>query len=252
VADFAFGLKKFLTWLVLPPVGPVLLSMIGLALIARRPRLGRALAWGGLALLVALAMPIVAYGLLASLESGEPLALERAREADAIVVIAGGLRRGAREYGGDTLNGLTLDRVRYGAWVARRTRLPILVSGGIGRDGAREADLMRRALEEEFGVKVRWVENQSRDTSGNARLSADLLRAAGVRRIVLVTHGVDMRRAGDAFRAAGLEVIAAPTGLARPPGDAWRDWLPGIGALVGSYYALYEHLALAARRMRLD
>lgn len=250
--DFLFGLKKVLTLLVLPPVGPVLVAAVGLALLGRRPRLGRALAWGGLALLVVLAMPIVAYRLLASLETGEPLDPAQARGADAIVIIAGGLRRGAREYGGDTLNGLTLDRVRYGAWLARRTALPVLVSGGIGADGSREADVMRRVLEEEFGVKARWVENRSRDTTENARYASALLRESGARRIVLVTHGLDMRRAGAAFRAAGLEVIAAPTGLARAPGDAWRDWTPGMGALVGSYYALYEHLALAARRLGIN
>jgi uncharacterized SAM-binding protein YcdF (DUF218 family) len=252
VDDFTFGLKKVLTLLMLPPVGPVLISALGLLLLKRRPRLGRALAWGGLVLLIALALPIVAYGLLASLETGEPLDPAQARGADAIVIIAGGLRRGAREYGGDTLNGLSIDRVRYGAWLARRTALPVLVSGGIGNEGTREADLMRRVLEEEFGVKVRWVENRSRNTSENARYAAALLRESGAKRIVLVTHGLDMRRAGEDFRATGLDVIAAPTGLPRPPGEAWRDWMPGMGALVGSYYALYEHLALTARRLGLN
>ena len=39
---------------------------------------------------------------------------------------------------------------------------------------------MREALERDFGVKVRWVENASRDTAENARLSAPILKAAGV------------------------------------------------------------------------
>jgi uncharacterized SAM-binding protein YcdF (DUF218 family) len=168
------------------------------------------------------------------------------------VILAGGLRRAAPEYGGDTLNGLSLDRVRYGARLARRTGLPVLVSGGIGAGESREADLMRRVLEEELGVKVRWTENRSRNTRENAQRSAVLLREANARRVVLVTHGVDMRRAGAEFRAAGLEVIAAPTGL---PGTAplgWRDWVPGLGAFAGSYYALYEHLANAMRAMGLN
>ena len=111
---------------------------------------------------------------------------------------------------------------------------------------------MERVMREEFGVTPRWVEAQSRNTRENALHSAALLREAGVRRIVLVTHGVDMRRAGDEFRAAGLEVIAAPTGLPGRPGDVWRDWVPGMGALVGSYYALYEHLANAMRGLGLN
>jgi hypothetical protein len=34
------------------------------------------------------------------------------------------------EYGGDTLGRLTLERVRYGARVAKKTGLPVLVAGG--------------------------------------------------------------------------------------------------------------------------
>ena len=37
------------------------------------------------------------------------------------------------------------------------------------------------------------------------------LEAAGVRRILLVTHAMHMKRARDAFEAAGLEVVPAPT-----------------------------------------
>jgi uncharacterized SAM-binding protein YcdF (DUF218 family) len=210
------------------------------------------LAWSGPAVLIVLSLPLVSYVLLTSLETGEPLDPAQAKEAGAIVVIAGGLRRGAREYGGDTLNGLSLDRLRYGAWLARRTGLPVLVSGGIGADGATEADVMARVLREELGIAPRWVESKSRNTRENALNSAALLRESGVRRIVLVTHGVDMRRAGDEFRAAGLEVMAAPTGLPGRPGEVWRDWVPGIGAFVGSYYALYEHLANLMRALRLN
>jgi uncharacterized SAM-binding protein YcdF (DUF218 family) len=252
VDELLFQTKKILTLLVLPPVGPALLAMLGLALLARRPRIGRLLAWTGMLLLLVLSLPLVSYALLTSLETGEALDPAQAKDAGAIVVLAGGLRRGAREYGGDTLNGLSFDRVRYGAWLARRTGLPVLVSGGIGADAAKEADIMARVMREELGVTARWVETKSRNTRENAQYSAALLREAGVQRIVLVTHGVDMRRAGDEFRATGLAVIAAPTGLPGRPGDVWRDWVPGIGAFVGSYYALYEHLANAMRRLGLN
>jgi uncharacterized SAM-binding protein YcdF (DUF218 family) len=252
VADFIFQLKKTLTLIALPPVGPVLLAMLGLALLRRRPRLGIVLVWAGLLVLVAVSLPVVSRALLASLETGEPLDPAQAKQADAIVIIAGGVRRDAREYGGDTVNSLSLDRVRYGAWLARRTGLPVLVSGGTVAGGAKEAEVMRDVLENELGVKVRWTEDRSRNTHENARYSAALLRESGVKRVVLVTHGMDMRRAGDEFRAAGLEVLSAPTGLPGAPGEAWREWVPGIGAFVGSYYALYEHLANAMRSLGLN
>lgn len=87
-----------------------------------------------------------------------------AREAQAIVILGGGVRRHAPEFGGETLGRLTLERVRYGARVARETRLPLLVTGGALFGGSTEAALMKRALEEEFNVAVRWTEERSRDT----------------------------------------------------------------------------------------
>jgi len=54
----------------------------------------------------------------------------QASSAQAIVVLGGGTRRNAPEYGGDTLGALTLERLRYGTVVARVTHLPMLLSGG--------------------------------------------------------------------------------------------------------------------------
>ena len=54
-----------------------------------------------------------------------------AADAEAIVILGGGTRRNAPEYGGDTLGRLTLERVRYGAQVAKLTALPVLVTGGV-------------------------------------------------------------------------------------------------------------------------
>jgi uncharacterized SAM-binding protein YcdF (DUF218 family) len=127
------------------------------------------------------------------------------------------------------------------------------VSGGAVHGGTAEAVLMQRALEDEFRVPVRWVEAQSRDTRTNAVLTAALLRADGVSRIVLVAHGFDMPRAAAEFAHAGMEVIGAPTVAA---GDSLRfdhplELMPSMTALHTSYYVLYEWLADLARRIRL-
>lgn len=146
---------------------------------------------------------------------------------------------------------MTLERVRYGALVARQTKLPVLVSGGPGYGGAEEAVLMKRALEDEFGVAVKWMESRSRDTRTNALYSAATLLPQGVTRVVLVAHGFDMPRAMAEFAAAGLRVTPAPTVVATDPVfDHPLEWLPSMGALYGSYYALYELLAEAVRRLR--
>jgi uncharacterized SAM-binding protein YcdF (DUF218 family) len=174
-----------------------------------------------------------------------------ARDAQAIVILGGGLRR-APEYGGDTLGRLTLERVRYGAKVARETGLPVLVTGGRPPwSGRSEADVMRESLVEEFNVPVRWVEEAARNTHENAVLAAALLKASEVHTVVLVAHAFDMPRAQDEFADAGLATIPAATGLPFPPDLDLRYFVPSLGALQVSYYALYEMLANGARVLGL-
>jgi uncharacterized SAM-binding protein YcdF (DUF218 family) len=244
-----FLLKKLATALVLPPTGPLLVAFAGALALRRLPRLGRALLWTGLLALLALSLAPVSYLLLRLANDAPAVRMEDARTAQAVVVLGGGLRRDAPEYGGDTLNRWTLERVRYGAKLARETGLPVLVAGGsVWGDTATEASVMRAALEKEFNVPVRWTEERSRNTHENAQFAAAILKRDGVRRVVVVMHGFDIRRARAEFEAAGLEVVPAPTVLPRFRITTPLDFLPSMGALQGSQIALYELLANAVRR----
>lgn len=241
-------LKALLKALVLPPTGPLLLAAAGLWLAVRRPRGGRIVAWTGILLLLALSTPMGAFALQTLLDRSPPLDLQRAAGAQAIVILGGGVRRHAAEYaGGDTLGQLTLERVRYGAQVARLTGLPVLVTGGSVFGGEPEATLMRSALEGEFGVPVRWLEKQSRNTHENAVRSAEILSAAKINRIVLVAHSFDMPRARAEFAAQRIEAIPAPTGIPSGQIDSALDVLPSMAALQASYFALYEIFANGVR-----
>jgi uncharacterized SAM-binding protein YcdF (DUF218 family) len=238
--------------LVLPPGGPLVVALLGLALWRRRPRAGRALATLGVLALAVLAMPAVGVLLLRAVDQSPPFDPARAAGAQALVILGGGVRRDAPEYGGDTLGRLTLERVRYGARLARMTGLPVLVTGGTALSGgATEASLMRAALENEFGVPVRWAEDRSRNTHENAVMSAAMLRADGVNRIVLVGHSFDMPRATAEFAAAGVTAIPAPTGIVTARIDSPFDFVPSLGGLDASYYALYELLGDLVRRLRV-
>jgi uncharacterized SAM-binding protein YcdF (DUF218 family) len=241
-----FVLRKALTALALPPTGPLIVAFIGLASLMRWPRLGRGLAWLGSLTLLALSLPVVSDALVRSLDQSPPLNLAHPGNAAAIVILAGGVRRNAAEYGGDTLGQLSLERVRYGALVASKTGLPVLVSGGPGAGKTPEAAIMKQVLEDEFGVRVRWAEVTSRNTHQNAIRSAEILRAAGIRSVILVAHSFDMPRAKAELVEAGLQVILAPTDIPDASVDAW-DLLPSVGALQQSHYALYELLANAVR-----
>jgi len=245
-------LKALLKAFVLPPTGPLLLAAAGLWMSGRTPRAGRIVAWTGILLLLALSTPPVAFLLLTLVDTSPPLDVQRARSAQAIVVLGGGVRRHAAEYGGDTLGHLTLERVRYGAQVARAIGLPVLVTGGSVLGGEPEARLMQAALEREFDVRVRWAEIRSRNTHENAVRSAEILRAEHINRIVLVAHSFDIPRAKAEFAAQGIEAIPAPTGIPSGEFDTPLDVLPSLAALQSSYFALYEIFANFARWITLN
>lgn len=239
-----FLLKKILSQLILPPLGPLIVAMIGVLLLPRRPRMGRFLVCLGIVVLFALSVPMIVHALAKPLEDFPPLDLASARNAQAIVILAGGKRRHAPEYHGETVSRLTLERIRYGALLARQTGLPVLVSGGKNAGQAPEAQLMREVLEREFGIKVKWTESAARDTHENAVYSADILKDAGVTRIVLVTHAAHMRRSLAEFSAAGLHCLAAPTGFfSRGAGDdAEIGLLPTANAAYAGWLISHEWL----------
>ena len=112
-----FRWKALFKALILPPGAALLIALVGLALLNRYPRLGRVLATLGVALLVLVSLPAVAAFLIRFVDDSPPFDPSRARSAQAIVILGGGTRRAAPEYDGDTLNRLTLERVRYGARV---------------------------------------------------------------------------------------------------------------------------------------
>lgn len=181
-----------------------------------------------------------------------PITEAKQSGAQAIVVLGGGRLVDAPEDAGrDQPSSATLMRLRHGARLQRMTGLPILVTGG-SPDGAgdSEAAVMARSLKEDFGVKVRWMEEASDNTEQNARLTAGLLDREGIHRILLVTDAMHMPRAQRSFSAAGLDVVAAPTYFrARRPTDA-SSFIPKARELDNSSYAIHEWIGLLWYRIR--
>lgn len=242
-------LRSLGDWL-LPPAGPLLLALIGLA--ALRTRGGRWLLAIGVLSLYLLSLPWVAYALMAPLQQPTaPVALEALEGAGAIVVLGAGYRGGADEYSGETVNAMALVRLRYAAWLHHRTGMPVLATGGGPEDRLPEAHYMAEVLEE-FGVASILREEQARDTWGNAVHSAAMLRENGVTRVALVTHAHHMPRAGWAFRQAGVDFVPAPTG-ALVPGDTeftLGTLRPHAHAIYMSWLAVHEYLGMAWYRWR--
>ena len=144
----------------LPP-GPSIALLI-FALLSRRPGSRRLFLILGLVSLYLCSIPVTSNWLMGRLEVFPPVSLEKIA-AEAIVVLGSDRHREAKEYGGDTMNGSGLERLRYAARLGKTTGLPILTSGGLARqdDETPEAELMGAALKE-FGLEARWLEGNSR------------------------------------------------------------------------------------------
>ena len=237
-------LKEAVKVVVLPPAGPLLVAIVGLCIAIRKPRRGIVIAFAGVIALVLFAMPVFGIWLSRWVHQTPPLDFTHIGGAQAVVILGGGTRLNAPEYGGATMNSLTLERVRYGALVARRTGLPILVSGGRHNGGPTEATLMRNALVNEFGTSVRWMESASQNTHQNAVRSAAMLKVSGVNQVILIGHTFDFPRSRLEFENAGIAVIPAPIGVAPAEVNAF-DFVPSVSGLQRSYFLYYELLANA-------
>ncbi len=232
------GVQQALTALVLPPVGLILVIALCGAIAWRGLRLAGAGVVLGAAGLLVLSTPLAANLLMDSLERGlEPVSTTSATPG-AIVILGAEI---ISTRAGADIGPMTLERLRAGAALHRRTGLPMLVTGGVLAAGTLPvATLMARSLHTDFGLTAQWVEPQAPDTRGNATFSTALLREAGVGTAYIVSHGWHLPRALAAFRRAGLEPIAAAVRPSRTFSLRWSDWLPRPDHLADSWFALRE------------
>jgi uncharacterized SAM-binding protein YcdF (DUF218 family) len=247
--------KPVISALVLPPLPLLLLILAGARLIYRR----RLLAWSMLLLGVlgiwfscttALSIGLTQWLLRPPPVLTEtPIAELKRAPATAIVVLGGGRRLLAPEYGVSGLHERSIERLRYGVWLSKETGLPLAFSGGIGHGGdagPSEAEIAARIAEREFGRPLKWTETDSRDTRENAIKTVALLQAQGIRQIVLVTHAYHMTRALLNFRRAAegqsITIVPAPMGMRASGRLRYADWIPSADGFEGTRLVLHEWL----------
>ena len=254
--------KPVLTALVLPPVPLLLLIVLGARLMLPRRGLGWLLvmlgvvgiwlsACGGVGDLITRTWlrppPALSHEQVTQLRSAV-----KARQAPAIIVLGAGRDPFAPEFETSNLSALSLERLRFGLWLGRETGAPVGYSGGVGWGDAgtsTDAEVAERIAARDFGVPLKWIEDQSRDTRENALRTVALLRRAGVTRAILVTHGWHMPRALRLFNAAAagqIEFIAAPMGLAPLSRGKALDWLPSAEGFARVRHVLRECLGRLA------
>jgi uncharacterized SAM-binding protein YcdF (DUF218 family) len=231
-----YQLRILLRTLILPPACLLILGVVGLLLAWRYRRLGSALVAASLAALWLLATPVIADGLERIADHYPALDLSHPLAAQAIVILGGGgYRAYAPEYGGPAPAYELYDRLAYGAYAARHTGLPILVTGN-----GMEAVTMEVSLSRDFGVQAKWVDEAAKDTFDNAHDCARILRGAGVTGVVLVTSDTHLRRAAQEFEATGLRVVPAPADVWVPRQVGTMSFVPTAIGLLRSYDAVYE------------
>ena len=171
-------------------------------------------------------------------------------DAQAIAVLSGDVYHG--EPGGvpDDVGYSTLQRLRLAADLYRSHPLPVLVTGGIVEKSTESAAaLMARALENDYGIKPRWIEDKSRNTFENGTYSATILKADNITQVIVVTEAWHMPRAVWSFAHAGLTAIPAPAERTYPTRRlAWSEFDADYASFARSFYALHELLGLAAYR----
>lgn len=242
-------LRQAIGALLLPPLNGLLLLLLAYWLRRYRPLGARVLTGAAVLLLYLQSTPWLAMQLNGALEQFSVPALADVRRSGAIVVLGAG-KRPAPEYAANVPGADSFGRLRYAVYLSRASGVPLLLSGGSPVGGEAEALVMARALQQDYGITPRWLEGASDTTGDNARLSAALLRQAGISRITLVTQAWHMARALPLFREQGLQVLPAPTGFTRYDGVPAQQWLPSGRAMQEVHQAQREWLGRCYFQLR--
>jgi uncharacterized SAM-binding protein YcdF (DUF218 family) len=258
--------KPLIAALFLPPVPFLLMSLVGTRLVFWRRSVGWLVVVLSVVLLWLSCCSGVAFWLQRTLLKVSPPLTEEAIAAlkqevaasaknptVAVLAIGGGRELLAPEYGLTNLQHNSLERLRYALWISRQTGAPAGFSGGVGfgqAPGPSEAEIAARIAANEFGRPLKWTETESRDTRENAKHSIAILRAAGITKVVLVTHGYHMPRALRAFAQAAqgagapMQVVPAPMGLATTDMRQALRWMPSNEGFVRTRDVLREAVGL--------
>ncbi len=189
-------------------------------------------------------IPAFSYWITDQLQNKYPSIDEVPAQADVIIVLGAEQIEGNNEYGSRTMLGkYALERARYAGYLAKKTGLPVIASGGKPVDQSiSQAELMKRFLMDELSVKRVIAETRSATTYQNALFSSALLREHGFKHPVLVTHAWHMPRSVGAFKALNVKVLPAPTARVTPDHEerGYFAWLPTASGLLQTRAILHE------------
>lgn len=234
----------------MPPGGILLLMLAAWLVSFRWRRFSRLLLWGAGLSLYLLSTPWLKLQLAQQLEVIPSLQQIPQMSEDglaAIVVLGGGRYTAAPEFAEDVVGKATLERLRYGVWLHRKTGFPMMVTGGRPLNEATpESQLMADSLWRDFGIAEVWQEDRSVNTWEHAQFVPPLLKQRGVTTLLLVTHASHMPRSLRMFMQSpvidGIRVIPAPTAFTTGGqlDQGWGQWRPNADVLSKNVSFLHE------------
>ena len=215
-----FCLKKFVSFWLMPMSFCLTAVIVGAALLCwtKRARVGRALLWSGLVLLLLFSNKLVGKWLIRPLEArypaqpefvaGRPLSPELAA-CRYVVVLGGGNGNTPGMSANNLLSASALGRVAEAVRLLRvLPEAKLIVSGPRSATGDAHATVLARAAFA-YGIapeRVLYID-QARDTEDESRA---VQRLAQGERVALVTSAWHMPRSMALFRSAGLDPVACP------------------------------------------
>lgn len=198
----------------------------------------------GIILFYLVSIPYSTEKLNNSLIKEDQYSLQDYQQAQAIVILGGGLRDSKELFSNISLPALVLERLRYAVYLYQHTHLPILVTGG-SPNGNSEAKVMAKELQDFFHTPVKWQENKAQNTKQNALFTADILLPEKIDKIILVTQEWHMQRAKLLFEQQGFTVLPASVGHGKIPDSyqlSYRHFIPQASALNANTQLLKEWL----------
>ena len=239
-----FYLTKILTAIALPPFNIAVIWIFSLILNRLYyKKISRFLTIFGIAMLYLFSTPFMATMLSNSLIEENKLTLQDYQQAQAIVVLGGGLRDSSELYGNITVTNNELERMRYAAFLHNETGLPILATGR-SPNGNSEAKVIAKEFQQFFDVPTKWEESEAKTTKENALYTKQMLEKEGIDKIILVTQNWHMKRAKMLYEQQGFDVLPAGVGYGKTPWEYinFMYFVPQSGAMDNMMQLLKEWL----------
>lgn len=247
--DF-IAISKILAALIFPFNAAIALMIVALILLwLKRTKWAGGCLGLAVTILAVCGNPIMSHMLFANLErSYLPKPVTEYPQADAIVTLGGGLQPPLppRLYAdANSASDRYLHATRL--YHAQRSPLVILSGGNVFTQKGFEGESYYAAqLIQEWGVPASAIiiEDQSRNTYENALLTKKLLADKNLKRILLVTSALHMRRALATFRSVGIDAIPSPTDydMVESQQPQILNWIPNVGALGATTRLIHEYL----------